>query len=166
LFQDGRVSTLGLDGIQREVASGLCPENDRFNDVIADPEGRVFAGTLAGNGRMFRFDTDGSVTEIFDGLGVPNGMGFTLDCKHMYLTDSVPRRIYLFDYDRKSGSLSNRRLFAEIPREEGVPDGMAIDSEGFIWTAIWFGARVKRYTPDGTLDREVRFPVMQTLPPS
>ena len=56
LFQDGRIATLTQYGVLREVARGLCPGNDRFNDVIADPEGRVFAGAMGGNGKLFRFD--------------------------------------------------------------------------------------------------------------
>ena len=161
LFQDGRISLLQPDGTLREVGSGLCPRNDRFNDVIADPEGRVFAGAMGGNGRLLRFDLDGSVTEMFDGCGIPNGMGFTPDLQGMYFTDSVPRKIYYFDYDRRSGSLTNRRTFAEIPLEEGAPDGMSVDEDGYVWTAIWFGGRLKRYAPDGTLEREVMLPVKQ-----
>lgn len=162
LFQDGRISILNLDGVQREVRSGLCPGNERFNDVIADPEGRVFAGTLGGNGRLYRVDTDGTITELLDGFGVPNGMAFTPDLKEMYFTDSIPRRIYKFDYDRATGTLSNQRVFAEIPISEGLPDGMTIDAQGHIWTAIWFGGRIKRFAPDGTLEREIHFPVRQT----
>ena len=108
-----------------------------------------------------RFEKDGSVTQLFDGLGCPNGMGFTPDDKGMYFTDSVPREIYLFDYDRKTGVLSNRRTFADIPKEIGAPDGMTVDAEGFVWTAIWFGGRVRRYAPDGRLDNEVHLPVTQ-----
>jgi D-xylonolactonase len=162
LFQDGRISLLGLDGVQREARRDCCPGAERFNDVIADAEGRVYAGAMGGNGLLLRFDPDGSVTEMFDGVGVPNGMGFTPDGKRMYFTDSIPRRIYLFDYDRRTGALSNRRVFAEIPREQGVPDGMTTDSEGYVWSAVWFGGRVKRFAPDGRLDREVLFPVAQT----
>src|ERR1035437_3290488 len=84
LFQDGCISVLGLDGVQREVATGLCPGNERFNDVIADPDGRVFAGALGGSGSLFRIDTDGTVTELFDGFEIPNGMGFTQDGRGMY----------------------------------------------------------------------------------
>jgi D-xylono/L-arabinono-1,4-lactonase len=162
LFQDGRVSILGLDGIQREVRRNCCPGNERFNDVIADPEGRVYAGAMGGNGRLLRFDPDGAITELFDGVGVPNGMGFTPDGGQMYFTDSIPRRIYLFDYERRTGALSNRRVFTEIPRGEGVPDGMTIDADGYVCGAVWFGGRVKRFAPDGRLDREVFFPVAQT----
>jgi D-xylonolactonase len=162
LFQDGCIATLAMDGTIREVARDCCPGNDRFNDVIADPEGRVFAGTMGGNGRLLRFDTDGRVTQMLQGLGIPNGMGFTVDLCGMYFTDSVPRRIYYFDYDRKTGDLENQRVFAEIPREVGCPDGMAVDAQGYIWTAIWYGGRLRRYAPDGRLDREIFFPATQT----
>jgi D-xylono/L-arabinono-1,4-lactonase len=162
LFQDGRLSLLSLDGTLREVARDQCPENDRFNDVIADPEGRVFAGTMGGDGKLLRFDTDGSVTEMAAGFGIPNGMGFSSDLKGMYFTDSRAHSIYHYDYDRRSGSLSNRRTFAEIPIEEGMPDGMTVDDEGCVWTAIWFGSRLKRYASDGTLKREIELPAKQT----
>lgn len=66
LFQDGRLSLLSLNGMLREVASGLCPHNERFNDVIADPEGRIYAGAMGGNGRLIRFDLDGTVTDLFN----------------------------------------------------------------------------------------------------
>ena len=161
LFQDGRLSLMSLNGSVREVASGLLPNNNRFNDVIADPEGRVYAGAMeGGSGRLIRFDPDGTVTDLFDGLGIPNGMGFTPDLTGMYVTDSVPRKIYYFDYDRKTGDLTNRRVFAEIPKPDGVPDGMSVDADGYVWSAIWYGGRIKRFSPDGKLDREVFLPAV------
>ncbi len=160
LFQDGRIATLALDGTLREVASNQCPGNERFNDVIADPEGRVFAGAMGGNGRVLRFDLDGTVTEMA-GFQGPNGMGFTPDLRGMYFTDSPARTIYYFDYDRKTGGLSNRRTFAETPLDEGLPDGMTVDGDGYVWSAIWFGGRLKRYAPDGRWDHDVFLPVVQ-----
>src|SRR4051812_13873002 len=135
LFQDGRISVLKPGGVQREVASGLCPGNTRFNDVIADPEGRVFAGAMGGNGRLIRFDTDGCSQELFDGVGIPNGMGFSPDLRYFYFTDSTARAIYRFTYDRARGAISDRQVFARIPESEGIPDGMTVDSDGFVWTA-------------------------------
>jgi D-xylono/L-arabinono-1,4-lactonase len=161
LFQDGRISVLKMDGRQQEVAVGLCPSNDRFNDVIADPEGRVFAGMIGGNGRLVRIDLDGSITEICDGVTIPNGMGFTPDCRHLYFTDSSTRQIYRFDYDRRTGHLSNREVFVSIPENLGLPDGMTVDADGFVWTAIWFSGCLRRFAPDGNFEREVRLPVKQ-----
>ena len=135
----------------------------RFNDVIADPNGRVFCGTYSEErkpGRLYRLDTDGSITKILDNIGCSNGMGFTLDRKQMYFTDSRPAKtIYIFDYDRKTGVISNQRVFVKIPAaEEGVPDGMTVDAAGYIWSAMWDGWLLKRYTPQGEKERSIRFP--------
>jgi sugar lactone lactonase YvrE len=166
LFQDGRVSILAPDGRRREVATGLCPGNDRFNDVIADPDGRVFAGAMGGDGRLFRFDLDGRVEEVLSGLGIPNGMGFSPDLRQFYFIDTVPRSIYVFDYDRATGGISRQRVFGRLADEEGFPDGMTVDEEGFLWVAVWFGGRLKRFAPDGTLDREIHFPSFQISCPT
>ena len=135
----------------------------RFNDVIADPTGRVFCGTYSEErkpGRLYRLNTDGSITKILDNVGCSNGMGFTVDRKQMYFTDSRPAKtIYIFDYDRKTGVISNQRVFVKIPAaEEGVPDGMTVDAEGYIWSATWDGWLLKRYTPQGVEERRIRFP--------
>ena len=161
LFQDGSISSLAMDGTQRVLAEHQCPGNDRFNDVIADPEGRVFAGTLGGDGKLIRYDLDGTRTVLLEGLGVPNGMGFSPDLRQMYFTDSVPRLIYRFDYNRETGGISNQTVFAEVPGDQGVPDGLTVDADGHVWTAIWFGGCLKRYRPDGRLQREIELPVRQ-----
>lgn len=166
LFQDRRVSVLHPDGQPRELASGLCPGNERFNDVIADPEGRVFAGSMGGEGRLFRFDPDGSVATVLTGLGIPNGMGFTPDLRQFYFIDTVPRCIYIFDYDRATGAISRQRVFARIADEEGFPDGMTVDADGYVWVAVWFGGCLKRFAPDGSLDREIQFPSRQISCPT
>ncbi len=90
----------------------------RFNDVIADPAGRVFCGTMSTAdrlGRLYRLELDGSLTLILDGVDVPNGMAFTPDRKQFYFTDSPKREIYQFDYDLKSGNLSNQRVHITTP---------------------------------------------------
>ncbi|WP_137284562.1 SMP-30/gluconolactonase/LRE family protein [Halorussus salinisoli] len=133
----------------------------RFNDIVADPEGRVFAGTMPTDdhlGTLYRLDTDRTVTPVVEEVDIPNGMGFTLDRTTFYFTESEARRIYAFDYERATGGLSNRRTFVEVPEGDGVPDGLTVDSEGYVWSARWDGNRLVRYTPSGTVDREIEFP--------
>jgi D-xylonolactonase len=142
-----------MDGIPDERAG-------RFNDVIADPAGRVFCGTMptpAHSGRLYRLDADGSLHRLLEGIGIPNGMGFTPDGRGMYFTDSTARQIFLFDYDVQTGALANRRVWLQTPGNEGVPDGMTVDSEGGVWSARWDGSALYRYTPDGIEDRRVAF---------
>ena len=133
----------------------------RFNDVIADPVGRVFCGTMPTKerlGRLYRLDTDGKITKLLDGIGCSNGMGFTPDRKHMYYTDTGKREIYLFDYDQETGWITNRRLFVRTPDGDGMPDGMTVDAEGYVWSARWDGGCLARYSPDGVEERRILFP--------
>ena len=89
---------------------------------------------------------------------VRNGLGFTPDLKHLYYTDSFARTIYIFDYDQKSGEISNRCVFVQVPEEDGLPDGLTVDSMGYIWSARWDGSSIVRYTPEGKLDRRIPSP--------
>ena len=96
----------------------------RFNDVIADPEGRVFCGTMPGpdgGGRLYRLDRDGTLTELLDGVGLPNGMDFSPDGRLLYFVDSKAGIIWRFDYDRATGELAGRRPFADAGGLEGGP---------------------------------------------
>lgn len=152
ILKDGETSTV-IDEIYEEL-------DTRFNDVIADPEGRVFCGTMPAKdnkARLYRLDTDGSITKILDGIGISNGMGFTPDRKQMYFTDSPGGKIYLFDYDLETGKIKNQRMFVTVPESEGVPDGMTVDKEGCIWSARWDGGCLIRYKPDGKEDLRIQF---------
>jgi len=136
-------------------------EESRFNDVIADPEGRVFCGTMSTAsrpGRLYRLDTDGTLSQVLKGIKGSNGMAFTPDRKCMYYTDSLKHEIYLFDFDRSTGGLTNQRVFARNSPAEGEPDGLTVDAEGFVWSARWGGGCLVRFTPDGKEDRRIRFP--------
>lgn len=153
------------------VIAELPEERDsRFNDAIADPEGRVFCGTMSVKdaagavvrpGRLYRLERDGRIRVVLDGLGTPNGMGFTPDGLSLYFTDTAvgTQTIYLFDYDRATGAITNQRRFLQTPLDlsEGRPDGMTVDADGFIWSARWGGGMVARVSPRG--DVVARFPV-------
>jgi len=57
--------------------------------------------------------------------------------------------------------VSGRRPLVSIEVAGASPDGLTVDAEGFLWVAVWGGGRVRRYAPDGRLDREVLLPVEQ-----
>lgn len=133
----------------------------RFNDVIADPAGRVFCGTMPSEdalGTLYRVDPDGSVTMVVDQVDIPNGMGFTDDLSTFYFTESEARRIYAFEYEQSTGDITNRRTFRETAAGDGIPDGLTVDADDHVWSARWNGGRVVRYTPDGEPDVEITVP--------
>ena len=153
IWKDGALTTV-IDEIPDECET-------RFNDVFADTEGRVFCGTMPTKerlGRLYRLDTDGSIHLLLEGIGCSNGMGFTPDRKRLYYTDSGKREIYLFDYDAANGAITNQRLFVRTPEGEGVPDGMTVDAEGYVWGARWDGGCLVRYSPQGQEVLRIPFP--------
>ncbi|MGF1478394.1 MAG: SMP-30/gluconolactonase/LRE family protein [Cyanophyceae cyanobacterium] len=136
----------------------------RFNDVIADPVGRVYCGTMPSSqslARLYRLNIDGSLELILENIGLANGMGFTLDRQQFYFTDSIARKIYRFDYDMETGELSNQTALISIPTEEGVPDGMTVDAQGHIWSARYDGSHLYRYSPKGTETLRLPFPTQK-----
>ncbi|MBS3762525.1 MAG: SMP-30/gluconolactonase/LRE family protein, partial [Planctomycetes bacterium] len=153
LFMARGAVKIWRDGNLETIIPEIPGERDsRFNDVIADPEGRVFCGTMSTDkrkGRLYRLDTNGELNVVVEEVGTSNGLGFTLDRSKMYHTDTRTGRIYLYDYDRESGEISERRTFLQAPQESGGPDGMTVDSEGCVWVAFWGGSRIARYSPDG-----------------
>lgn len=164
LFMDRGSVAVFRDGDLDFVVEELPDETDnRFNDVIADPAGRVFCGTMPHpDGRpatLYRMDTDGSITPALEDLGLCNGMGFTTDLKSMYFTDSLAHEIYIFDYDMESGEISNQRTFVQTPDDDGtVPDGMTVDAEDHVWSARWDGSALYRFAPDGSEVARIDFP--------
>ncbi|MEU1848656.1 SMP-30/gluconolactonase/LRE family protein [Streptomyces sp. NPDC019990] len=134
----------------------------RANDAAVAPDGTLWAGTMRydeapGGGTLSRITGDGSVEVVLDDVAVSNGTGWSPDGRLMYYVDSPTRRVDVFDY--ANGKASGRRTLAEIEEGAGFPDGLTVDAEGCVWVALWEGAAVRRYTPDGELDRVIPLPV-------
>jgi sugar lactone lactonase YvrE len=135
-----------------------------LNDGKCDRAGRFWVGAKARDwispiGRLFRIDADLSVHRMEEGFKLSNGMGWSPDDRTMYYIDSARREIYAYDFDLARGAISNRRTLVRVPEEHGLPDGMTVDAEGFLWVAHWNGWRVVRYDPDGRAERVINVPV-------
>jgi sugar lactone lactonase YvrE len=136
----------------------------RFNDGKPDPWGNFWAGTctLADKGPpcvMYQLSPDGTVTELFGGIGLSNGLDWSDDRTAFYFADSHAGGVDVFITDPATGALSGRRRFAEV--SGGLPDGLTLDSEGGLWLAVWGSGELRRYTPDGQVDVVVSLPVTQ-----
>jgi sugar lactone lactonase YvrE len=138
----------------------------RMNDGGCDRAGRFFAGTMAfderpGAGSLYRLDLDGTVTTVRDGLTISNGLAWSPDDRTVYLADSGPGLVWAFDYDLGSGAFSNQRVLLDFTAQDGVADGLTVDDEGCLWTALWGGGQVRRWSPEGELLAVVELPVPQ-----
>lgn len=138
---------------------------NRFNDGKCDPAGRFWAGTMAyedqrDQGSLYRMDTDQDVTRILGGIGISNGIVWSLDHSIMYYIDSMSYRIRAWDFDLASGNIANARDILRVAPDFGLPDGMTIDEEGMLWTAFYGGGRVCRIHPvSGEVLATIELPV-------
>jgi sugar lactone lactonase YvrE len=142
----------------------------RLNDGRCDRQGRFWAGSMvlnmganAANGTLYRYSAgqQGPLAAQLGGFIVPNGLGFSPDGRTMYLSDSHPliQQIWAFDYDIDSGTPSNRRVFVDMNKFCGRPDGAAVDADGCYWICANDAGLIHRFTPDGRLDRSLTVPV-------
>ncbi len=136
----------------------------RFNDGKCDPSGRFWVGTLAVDSRrkgavLYRIDKDKSVHVVLEGVTISNGIVWTADKKTMYYIDTSTGTVQGFNYDDKTGAISNRRVVVQIPGGYGSPDGMTIDAEGNLWVALWGAGCVGKFNPiSGKMILKVKVP--------
>lgn len=146
--------------------------HERFNDGKADAAGRFWVGTLyeprdSARAALYRF-AGGRLDKLAGDITVSNGLAWSPDARTMYWADTAAHTVYALDFDAAAGSLGQRRVFAQFtPRAAeqplaeygGRPDGAAVDAEGGYWIAMYEGARLLRFAPDGSLTREIALPV-------
>ena len=168
LVADGDGAALvGPDGTVERLADPLAGRPEiRMNDGNVDPEGRYFVGSMAYDTTpdaacLYRLDPDGSLHTVLTGVTVSNGIDWSPDATLCYFADTPLARIDVFDYDRATGALTGRRPFADTTAQPGLPDGLTVDAEGFVWVAFWGGSQVCCFAPDGTLSATVTLPVSQ-----
>jgi sugar lactone lactonase YvrE len=173
LAADGGFTALAEDGTARVLVAlageGGSPSGGgtRMNDAACDRAGRFYGGTMAfdqrpGAGALYRLDLDGTVTTVLDGLTIPNGIGWSPDDRTVYLADSGPGLVHAFGYDPATGAFGDGRVLLDLSGDDGVADGLTVDDEGCLWTALWGAGQVRRWSPDGELLAVVEVPVGQT----
>ncbi len=155
-WKDGKTrGLLALEGV------------NSFNDLQPDAEGRIYVGAIRCDledlkaekipGECYRINTDGSVDELYGGIEVSNGIGFSPDGRTLYHVDSTSKGIVVHDL-AADGSVSNRRHIGKQSFVKGIPDGMCVDTDGNLWAAHVGARRVVKLSPEGDELDEIRVP--------
>lgn len=125
----------------------------RFNDGKADPYGRIFAGTLhledeSNNATLYRLNRDGSNEVMLSNLTLSNGLTWSPDHTKFYHIDTPTETVRQFTFDLKTGTFEEGEVVVNFKDEDGFPDGMTSDEEGFLWIAHFAGGKVSRWNPE------------------
>jgi L-arabinonolactonase len=148
----------------------IDPESElpetRFNDGKTDRQGRFWSGTMFDApqqpmrkiGALYRLDVDRSCHRMIEGVGISNGLAWSPDGRKMYFTDSCGSKIWVWDFDPKSGGIENQQVFADLDFIHGIGDGATVDAEGCYWITVPFKGKVLRFDPSGKLMRTFELP--------
>jgi sugar lactone lactonase YvrE len=137
---------------------------NRLNDAKCDPAGRLYAGSMSTTGQtgaaaLYRVDGDWQVSTVLTGTTISNGMGWSPDGSRMYFNDTAANTVYAFDYDPDAGMATRQRVLCTLGPDDGHPDGLTVDADGYVWVACYGGSAVRRFAPSGELDGVLRLPV-------
>ena len=135
----------------------------RMNDGVCDPAGRLLCGSTsweagARPGNLYQLSGGGRVRTLLRGLGMSNGMGWSPDGRSFYHVDTLAHSVSVYDYAPETGELGALRSAFRVDPALGMPDGLTVDADGFLWVAIWGGGRVIRYGADGVPGAEITVP--------
>jgi sugar lactone lactonase YvrE len=137
--------------------------NNRLNDGVVDPAGRLWFGTMDNGetgktGAFYRFERGTVAATGIDRIAITNGPALSPDGQILYFVDTRAGTIGCADVG-DDGALGPPRPFARIDPAEGHPDGPTVDSEGCVWIGLYAGWEARRYSPAGEVVDRVRFPV-------
>ena len=144
----------------------------RFNDGRTDPLGHFWIGTMGNNvgpngepldvapglGKLYRYRYGHPLEEFETGIGIANTLCWAPDGKTFYFGDTLANEIRAYPFDLKTGTIGRGKPFFS-GFDGGLPDGSTIDQDGNLWNCRFFGGRILRIAPDGSLAEEIQMPV-------
>jgi sugar lactone lactonase YvrE len=148
----------------RRVPIEVGVPGNRLNDAKCDPAGLLYVGSMSttdrtGAAALYRVDQDWQVSTVLTGTTLSNGLGWSPDGSRMYFNDTGADCVYAFDYNPDAGQASGQRVLYRFGPDDGDPDGLTVDADGYLWVAGYGSGRVRRVSPNGELDGIVELPV-------
>lgn len=171
----GLIASMGTGFVHFDTQSGSIEpltqvlsgkDAERINDGKCDPLGRFWAGTVSpdphqGLGKLFCLSRSYSVTTMKENVILSNGLAWSPCHSYFYFTDTLRSCIYRYRWHKDSGTISDQEIFITLDNKIGNLDGLTVDQQGYLWSAIWDGYKIIRFTPTGEIDSEITMPVQR-----
>jgi len=138
---------------------------NRLNDGKVGPDGCFWVGSMhdsvprAPSGALYCITPAGECRRVLEGLKVSNGLAWSPQGKTMYHADTRGEQVMAFDFDAATSKIAHGRALIALTEEQGLPDGAAVDDEGFYWSAGVTAGRLNKISPRGTLVASLALPV-------
>lgn len=121
----------------------------RCNDAKIGPDGSLWVGIMnydatEGQGSLWRVTRSGEAQQLLSGLTIPNGLDWW--GKEFWFVNGPNEEIRCYYWDSQ-GVVDSGRKFTT----NGTPDGLAIDSTGELWLALWGEGRVDHFDKSGNV---------------
>lgn len=161
------ILSLAGGALEKVASAPWDPSHFRFNEGACDSAGHFWLGCMCDPQDGSEDHDSGPLQVWTSGRGLlamghvahcHNGMAWNADERVFYMSHSMEKVVYAYDYHTASGRLGKQRVFATLDGE-GIPDGAAVDEEGAYWCAHHGAGEIRRYAPDGVLLRTVALPV-------
>ncbi len=132
--------------------------NDKFNqpnDIVMTATGTLYASDpnwAENTGKIWLIRKDGTSQVVADQMGTTNGITVSPDGHHLFVGESVQRKIWKFDIS-EDGTLTNKRLFTEF-KDFGM-DGLHFAYNGNLFVCRYDKGVIAVFNSDGKLLREI-----------
>jgi sugar lactone lactonase YvrE len=164
-LREGLYATSAAGDVEALLPIDVERTDTFLNDSRCDPSGSLWVGSTTdaesgGSGTLYSISPGLELKQVLANLSVPNGLDWSPDGGLLYLVESHTGEILVYPFSSLS-TLGEPQVLTRVSQAIGVPDGLVVDAEGYLWVALWGGGQVQRYTPEGVLDTVIQLPVAQ-----
>jgi sugar lactone lactonase YvrE len=142
------------------------PTNWLLNDGIADIAGNIWIGTVApdlakGTGELLRINKSGEIKQSLPRFALSNGMAWDHKREILYHVDSYERIVWQHQVNVLTGDILDSKILIQLAPDDGLPDGISLDSAGRISLAIYGKYVVRFYDLSGKFLNDLSVPAEQ-----
>ncbi|MBG6077250.1 SMP-30/gluconolactonase/LRE family protein [Polaromonas sp. CG_9.11] len=143
------------------------PPHNRLNEGKVSPSGRWFvfgsmddrAGAKLPTGALYRAEANGSVSRLFEGLTIANGIAWTPDGQWLCFSDSHAGTVWRAPWDEKMGRMGAPAVFTTSDEAAGRPDGALMDRAGHYFSAGVSAGCLNQFNAAGELVHKLTLPL-------